>query len=76
MTTSSEDSKYFDIINSTLIAPIFFFLALVMAVVTIYSLLHAAENPKNIVLSCLMFVLGYNSFRFGKKLKGTCSSGQ
>jgi hypothetical protein len=73
--STSEDSKYFDVITATLIAPVFFFLSFVMAVVTVYSVLHAAEHPNYLVLGCLMFILGYNSFRFGKKLKGTCEAG-
>ncbi len=70
--STAEDAKYFEAINATLIAPIFFFFSLVLAVMTIYSVLHAAEHANYLVLGCLMFILSYNSFRFGKKVKGTC----
>jgi hypothetical protein len=73
--STSEDNKYFEIINTTFVAPVFFFLSFVLGVISVYSVLHAAEHPNYLVLGCLMFILAYNSFRFGKKIKGTCHSG-
>lgn len=67
--STSEDSRYFEVVNATVIAPIFFYLSLVLFTITVYSVLHAAAHPNDLVLGCLTFILGYNSFRFGKKLK-------
>ena len=67
---TSEDAKFFDAINTTLIAPIFFFLSFVLGAVTVACVWHAREYPNYLVLGCLMFVLGYNAFRFAKKMKG------
>ena len=69
---TSEDAKFFDAINTTLIAPIFFFLSFVLGAVTIACVWHAREYPNYFVIGCLMFVLGYNAFRFARKMKGTC----
>ena len=68
--STSEDTKFFEALNATLIAPIFFFLSLVLTAITVVCVWHAREFPNYLVLGCLMFVLGYNSFRFGKLLKG------
>jgi hypothetical protein len=67
----SEDEKLFEAINATFVAPIFFFLSFVLSVITLYSVLHAALHPNYLVLGCLMFILAYKAFRFGKKMKGT-----
>jgi uncharacterized membrane protein len=67
---TSEDAKFFDAINTTLIAPIFFFLSFVLGAVTVACVWHAREYPNYLVIGCLMFVLGYNAFRFAKKMKG------
>jgi hypothetical protein len=69
--STSEDHKYFELISSTFIAPVFFFLALVMAFMVYYSLIHAPRDPHYLVLGCIMFVLGYNAWRFGMKVRGT-----
>ena len=66
----SEDTKFFEAINAALIAPIFFFLSFVLGAVTVACVWHAREYPNYLVLGCLMFVLGYNAFRFAKKMKG------
>jgi len=67
---NSSDNKLFDAINATIIAPIFFFLGVVMFVLTWTAIRESGHNPHDIVLGCLMFVLGYNAIRAGKKLKG------
>lgn len=69
--STSEDHKYFELISATFIAPVFFFLALVMAFMVYYSLIHAPRDPHYLVLGCVMFVLGYNAWRFGMKVRGT-----
>ncbi|HTK84609.1 MAG TPA: hypothetical protein VL625_05930 [Patescibacteria group bacterium] len=66
----SDDVRYFGVLSETFVAPIFFYLALVMGALTIYCLMHAGHQPKNLVLGCLSFVLAYNACRAGKKLKG------
>jgi uncharacterized membrane protein len=72
---TAEDNKVFEIVNTVLLAPIFFFLALVMFNITVWAVLHAAANPNNLLLGCVVFVLCYNAFRFGKKLRGACNAG-
>jgi hypothetical protein len=65
-----DDVKYFGVLAETFVAPVFFYLSLVMFALTVYCLYHAAHQPKDLVLGCLAFVLGYNACRAGKKLKG------
>jgi hypothetical protein len=69
---TSEDAKFFEAINATLIAPIFLFLSFVLGAITVACVWHAREYPNYLVIGCLMFVLGYNAFRFARKMKGTC----
>jgi len=67
----SEDEKLFEAINAAFVAPIFFFLSFVLGVITVCSVLYAAQHSNYLVLGCLTFILAYNAFRFGKKMKGT-----
>jgi hypothetical protein len=66
----AADVRYFGLIAEHFVAPVFFFLSLVMLAETIYCLAHAGHQPKNLVLGCLSFMLGYNAFRIGKGLAG------
>jgi hypothetical protein len=71
--STSENAKFFEALDTMLIAPVFFFLSFVLNVMMIYGILHTARHPNYLILGCLLFILGYNAFRFGyKKMKGTC----
>ena len=72
--STSEDSQYFEIVNATVIAPMFFYLSLVLFTITVYSVFQSAAHPNDLVLGCLTLILGYNSFRFGRKLKSGAGS--
>jgi hypothetical protein len=66
---SPEDKKYFEVLNQTFSAPIFFFLGIVLLLMSFVSITHAPHHGDFIVLGCLLFILGYNALRFGKILK-------
>jgi hypothetical protein len=57
-------------IASMVAAPIFFFLSIVLFLMTFVFLKSAyLVNPAFLVLSCLIFVLGYNFWMIGLKIK-------
>ncbi len=62
----------FDWIAKAFIAPVFFYLCIVMAGLTAATLYAAfAANTSYVVLACILFVLGFNAFRQGWKLMQT-----
>ncbi len=59
----------FDWITKTVVSPIFFFLFLTLAALTLASLYAAfMKNTSFIVVSMMLFVLAFNAFRLGWKL--------
>jgi hypothetical protein len=51
-------------------APIFYFLGVILFIFAVLAMLGAvAKHPSYIVLSCLLFVFGYNSFLIGTKIR-------
>jgi hypothetical protein len=58
-------------LTSTFVAPVFFFLSLILFLLTgIFLVAAAASSSGFIILSGLLFILGYNAFRFGILIKG------
>lgn len=57
-------------VNSNLVAPVFFFIAIVAYVFTALCLLSAFSTKLEfLVVGCITFVLGYNAWLFGKDVK-------
>lgn len=57
-------------ITTYFIVPAFFFLAAVALVASFMSILAGlSTDPSFLVLGCIAFILGYNSFVFGIKLR-------
>ena len=71
--STSEDTRVFEAISSHFIAPIFFYLSFVMGCFTIFVVWNAFANPHNLPLGGVAFLLSYNAFIAGKKLKGNWS---
>ena len=66
----TDDARYFNVIVEHFVAPVFFFLSIVMFAETIYCLIHSGHQPKDLVPGCIAFALGYNAFRIGKNPAG------
>jgi hypothetical protein len=63
------DIKNFD---SVFIAPVFYYLGFVLYVISAVSGAAAlAKDPAFLVLSGIFFVMAYNAFRTGNKLKNS-----
>ena len=63
MTPSDRD--YLKVMIGTFVVPVLYFLGIVLFVGTGWAIIHAANNVSNLVLGALLFILGYNAFRFG-----------
>ncbi|HEY8191036.1 MAG TPA: hypothetical protein VIG74_01325 [Alphaproteobacteria bacterium] len=59
-------------INAVFFAPVFFFIALFLYVLTAFSLLIALQaNGSFLVVGAIAFVFGYNAWCFAMKLRKT-----
>jgi hypothetical protein len=59
-----------DGLNYHFIVPVFYFLAITLFFLTVVSILTGLSgNPGFLVLGCVCFILSYNAWFFGQKLR-------
>ena len=59
-------------INGVLFAPVFFFFSVVLYLLSALMILASFQGAASLVVfSCVSFVLGYNSWKFGQKLRAS-----
>ena len=68
--STSEDTRIFEAISFHFIAPVFFYLSFVMGCFTVFVVWNAFANPFFLPLGGVAFLLSFNAFMAGKKLKG------
>lgn len=66
----ANKDPYLKAICHVFAAPALFFLSIVLFMLTAFSMIAiTAKSTSFVVLSCLLFILGYNAFRYALKLK-------